>query len=813
MEITTRALNTPKNTIIGILLFVSVTLSLLTPFFASAQTPPAASGGVLSTLGTALSNVATGAANGPGGTNPQPTVCDGGWRASINPTCWFRVTVAALSSVLIQIAIWILSVSGMLFNLLVDHTIINFGKFLYSDNIKNAVETAWTAFRDISNIVIIGMFVFVAINIILGNQTYGERKMVAKIIVIAVLINFSLLFTKVIIDFSNFSALQFYNAAQLQATNPNAAAAAGATANTVDQKGIAGAFLDYMGVTGIGDSYAAVRATAEANDSGGYALLQGIAASVFLLAAAMVLFYGSFLLASRAILLIFLILTSSIAFATYLIPIKVVNTNFGWGQWWSSLLRSAVFAPLLMILLWVTLAVGKAIKVKTGTLGDLFSHPSNTGNLDAFFGYIIVLGLLYISFKISSSFSASIGGFNYAAMIPAGIAGAGSQFFSAVGRTTIGRLGNRFGEEFGARARNLDGGTRSEFTRNLYSNFAKPFQAAAKADFNTMNSRLGGMTRDAMVKNLKGTGMTAKTLTGPKVGGFAGEEAARAKAEIAKEKRTSQASQKEIDDFKAAELKAATTLERPAAAPLKDSADQAEAPKDRAEQKKDEENVRAEALKEALAAAPQKDRDDHAKATQQIDLSEKTVSRLRGENAQEIEGLKTAMKGMQQQVVTLRGNKDDVKSQEKAESIEKEIRQARTETARHLKERNQSIREANSKAKEASHEKGEIEKRLTSATKKMTEIREDESEKQKTASATMSRSVTGTLKKWTATAALAMKPVTTAQGNFERLKKTTAKKVAQEERLAQQAKARKKLDDEAAPKSEPAPEKEGKDSH
>src|SRR5258708_3740188 len=151
-----QTLKTTRDALIGIFLLASVALSLLMPIFASAQTAPATSGGIGNAITTALSNAVTGTLNGPGGANPGPTKCDGGFVASVvsgsafNPVCWFRVTVSVLSAALIQMAVWVLGISGMLFNLLVDHTIINFGQFLYSDSVKNAVETAWTAFRDIS---------------------------------------------------------------------------------------------------------------------------------------------------------------------------------------------------------------------------------------------------------------------------------------------------------------------------------------------------------------------------------------------------------------------------------------------------------------------------------------------------------------------------------------------------------------------------------------------------------------------------------------------------------------------------------------
>ena len=134
---------------------------------------------------------------------------------------------------------FLLNLAGNIFDYLLDHTIAQFGALL--SQIIGGINTAWTAFRDIANIVIIGMFTFIAISLILGIKEYGERKMIARVLVVAVLINFSLLFTNLITDASNFTALQFYKAAQLQTGDTGS--------------GISEAFLQSMGATSVGSLY------------------------------------------------------------------------------------------------------------------------------------------------------------------------------------------------------------------------------------------------------------------------------------------------------------------------------------------------------------------------------------------------------------------------------------------------------------------------------------------------------------------------------------------------------------------------------
>ena len=163
-----------------------------------------------------------------------------------SPTCWGRTASFLVGTALISITAWLLAAVGLLFNVLVDNTIITFGYLFNNAEVGKAIGTAWGAFRDIANIVIIGMFVFIAINMILGVKEFGEKKKVAQVLIIAVLLNFSLLFTKVIIDASNFTAVQFYKMSQLSGEAEGSDQLFDVTA--FSKKGISGEFIGLLGL-------------------------------------------------------------------------------------------------------------------------------------------------------------------------------------------------------------------------------------------------------------------------------------------------------------------------------------------------------------------------------------------------------------------------------------------------------------------------------------------------------------------------------------------------------------------------------------
>src|SRR3989338_5481722 len=316
------------------------------------------------------------------------------------PSALWQAAVTLLAGTLIEVSRWFLIVAGTLFNWLVENTIIQFGAWYLT--IKGAVETAWTAFRDIANIFIIGIFTYVAISIILGLKDFGQKKMIASVLIVAVLINFSLLFTKMVIDVSNYTAAQIYTAAALGGTASTKGGQAGAATKGTNY-GIADQFMNLLGVGTFGDAFKVVDKTAQAKDSGAWiALLHGILVMAVILGAAMVLFYGCFLLISRMIMLIFLMVTAAIAVASYLIP-DWGTSNYGFKAWKSSLIWCVTFAPMLMIFLWMTLNVSYALRgTSKATLGAALSDPAGGKNIEALFTYVLVLGLLFTTFKLSS---------------------------------------------------------------------------------------------------------------------------------------------------------------------------------------------------------------------------------------------------------------------------------------------------------------------------------------------------------------------------------------------------------------------------
>lgn len=449
----------------------------------------------------------------------------GGWFYN---TIWLPM-MSWVASLFLDIGGGLLRLAGYFFDILIKYIVIEFGQTMEKIGAMKAINIGWTVFRDFSNILIIGFFVFVAISIILGLSEFGQKRLIANVLVVAVLMNFSLLFTKLIIDGSNFFAYQVYSTIA-------ASTCSQATQGTTQQAGtfnISECFLRAMKPGGIWNTYGLVSNVAKSTGSVGQAFLFGLVGGALLIAVAAVLFYGSFLVVWRGVLFIMLMLTAPFAFATYLVP-TLAKGEYGWNSWWKMLINNAAFGPLLMILLALSLAIINAAGQKTtGTIGDLISNPgaAQPSAWVTMLVYFLGIGLLFVSLKLASSFAGSIGGgyggVNWLSGGLAKLAGLGP----IAGAAALAGAGLR--NRFGGRAafRSLDLESRIEDQRARVR--AQPddklrFQenqklmalikqkgkadAGAKREYNFENTQLG--------KYLKEKGMPS--LAGDTKGGFEG---------------------------------------------------------------------------------------------------------------------------------------------------------------------------------------------------------------------------------------------------------------------------------------------------
>lgn len=418
------------------------------------------------------------------------------------------VIINVILAAIVALISSILALVGTGFDFAVNHSIIQFATN-YDKFFATGVNKAWGGFRDIANIIMIAMFIFVAFAVILNSETYGIKRFGVRILMVAVLINFSLFFTKVIIDASNITASQFRSAIVIQNTSTN------------KPGGITEAIMQRAGLTAFSYS-AAYSALDSVSGKGkdlslGNSFLYAFLVIVFSGSLIVIFLYGLILLATRSVAFLVLMITSAMAFAIFLVP------KYGdqwWHKWWDTLIKNALFAPLLMLMLWAVVnliqGLGGPGSVGTGILTQMVKNSANSGESGwaPVFNMMLIVGLVYASIKIANELSIAGGSFAQkwsmkglrGALRGSGL-GVLSGLAGRLGRTYIGATAKSWSEDPALRQRAVTGNWAQRM--NARAQLAGT-RALAKASFDFRDSKIA--------KNLeKNTGVSIGTKG---VGGY-----------------------------------------------------------------------------------------------------------------------------------------------------------------------------------------------------------------------------------------------------------------------------------------------------
>ena len=300
----------------------------------------------------------------------------------LDPLTWIPSAVGALASgILLPLASWLTWFSGMILNYVIKYTVVDMKAHLDVD----AVNTIWRTVRDLGNMGFIFVLLYAAIRTILGIGK-DTQSLIVKIVVVAILINFSLFFTKFIIDISNVLAITLYDAAA------QGALTAGANG------GLANSLMEPLGLQSIWNIKGSLT---------GYTLLiAGVMGTVVSLIAAFVFFAIAILFIIRFVVLLFVLALSPIAFLSFVLPeLKKYR-----DQWWGALSGQAFFAPIYFLLTWIVIVIARNIleplnpgsgmaAVISAEAGKNVPDPSSVG---IFVNYAMIITLLIASLVIAN---------------------------------------------------------------------------------------------------------------------------------------------------------------------------------------------------------------------------------------------------------------------------------------------------------------------------------------------------------------------------------------------------------------------------
>ncbi len=230
---------------------------------------------------------------------------------------------------------------------------------------KDFVSEAWGVVRDLSNIFFILILLYIAIKIILGLGGHDVKKMIAKVVVVALLINFSMFFTKIVIDSSNVLALVFYNKLEVNKvdsqgnvrpypkTGYSEKDAAGALVDAFNPtKLVSQEFLDSARILTVDINGNEVENPSQGRVAPGILIGMIILSGLLMLFASYCLVVAGLSFLGRLIELFVLIIFSPFAFMSSTVPKLEGMEYLGWKNWFDRLITVSFMAPIFMFFLY-----------------------------------------------------------------------------------------------------------------------------------------------------------------------------------------------------------------------------------------------------------------------------------------------------------------------------------------------------------------------------------------------------------------------------------------------------------------------------
>lgn len=359
------------------------------------------------------------------------------------PGTWFKGCLAeAIYYIIWQPIAYIMSKTGELLDFFIDYSIS-------SDAYTNGfIDKAWGAVRDVANVFFIIALLYIALKTILDANVSSQKRMIANVIIFALLINFSLFVTKVIIDTSNVLTKVFY--AQITPVDKNGVPL---PADSKEPKSVSLGLIKQA-------LDPRVMVPDIKSQLGGFFIVMFITIAMMIYVIFMFLSV-SILFVSRIAGLWLAMIFSPLAFMSYALPFDI--PGFGHRKWWDLLLKNAFLAPIFVFFLYIVILFGGFLK--NGINNNNTSQWWGDQILGAVISLLIIFVLLKKAKDLAVEYSGELGqgitsGVKTLGAIGLAATGAGLAFAGtrAVGMSgTIGkslasvdkRAGRLFGKEGG----------------------------------------------------------------------------------------------------------------------------------------------------------------------------------------------------------------------------------------------------------------------------------------------------------------------------------------------------------------------------
>jgi len=289
----------------------------------------------------------------------------------------------AIAWMIAKIGAIIHSIFGILFSfvgLLLD---MAFGLEKFTE--AGIVQIGWVIVRDLVNMFFVLILLAIALATILRVESYGIKALLPKLIIVAVLINFSLVIAGAVIDFSQVLTHFFYDEIR-------------------GDTGISGQIAKMINIQKVWElnDEAAIPEKIAAGVSGIVMTIFSIFFGIILiLAATFVIGAGAFFLIVRLIMLWILLILAPLAWFLWILP----NTSNLFRQWWNSFLKWTFFAPIYAFFVYLAIKAANSgsfssiIQVETDNIINASGWKQTVGSTLAatpqlLLQFILIIGML-----------------------------------------------------------------------------------------------------------------------------------------------------------------------------------------------------------------------------------------------------------------------------------------------------------------------------------------------------------------------------------------------------------------------------------
>lgn len=313
-----------------------------------------------------------------------------------------QIIMSTFEVLILPLAAAILALSGIILD-----TAIQFSLHTaYIFSLSPAINLGWSIIRDVCNLFFIFLLIYISIGTIIKGGGFETKKLLTHVIVAALLINFSLFATKVVIDVSNIFGNWLYGGITktlavntIPGSNGSVSLSSlittrlgilnfwsNATANAADQKTTTDKLTDpsksFIGV---------------------------ILRLMVVLVATYIFAYCAILFISRSVTLLFLLVFSPIGFMGSVLPKLKEHAK----EWKDELINAAVFPISFLLMLYIALQFINSLGVlNIDALQDKTISLSSIGmtiSISQYFQYFLIIFILHSCLKTAKDSSGRMG--------------------------------------------------------------------------------------------------------------------------------------------------------------------------------------------------------------------------------------------------------------------------------------------------------------------------------------------------------------------------------------------------------------------